>query len=540
MMVKKEKKSLGELFLEQGVINQKQWDEALAEEKKTGQPLRKVLIKLDIITEEDMVNFIAQQMDIPKIELNNYLIDSNIIDLVPETLARKHQLIPVLKIGKTLTCAMVDPLNIFALDEIRIKTGLNIEPAVATEAEIKKALNEQYTVKGSMEEVIQSLDEEKLGVKEGEEIELKRLQGMVDEPPVIKLVNMMVMEAVHKRASDIHIEPEEEDLKVRFRIDGMLHEQIAPPKHFHSAIISRIKILVNLDIAERRKPQDGRFQMKMENKQIDIRVSSVPTIYGENIVMRLLDASSVVLGLEKTGFSGDTLKRYQNLLKRPNGIILVTGPTGSGKTTTLYTSLSIINSSEKNIVTIEDPVEYRLAGIRQIQVNPQVDLTFANGLRSILRQDPDIIMVGEIRDLETAEIAIQAALTGHLVFATLHTKDAPGAITRLIDMGIEPFLVSSSVIGVVAQRLVRTFCKECKGKGCDICYKTGFKGRTGIYELMVLNEEIRQLCSKKPSLDEIRKAALKEGMESLRNDGLEKVKKGITSKEEVVRVTQEE
>lgn len=567
-MAKKQKKSLGEMLVGQGVISEKQWEDAKAEEKKTGQPLRKVLIKLGIITEEDMVNFIAEEMDIPRIELNSYLIDSKIIDLIPEALARKYQLIPFLKIGNSLNCAMLDPLNIFALDEIRIKTGLTIEPAVATETEIKKALDQHYTVKGTMEDVIKSLDEEKLGVKEGEEVELKKLQGIIEEPPVIKLVNMMVMEAVRERASDIHIEPEEEILSIRFRIDGILHEQNSPSKHFQSAIISRIKILANLDIAERRKAQDGRFQMKIENRQIDIRVSCVPTIYGENVVMRLLDTSSVILGLEQLGFSKTTLERYKRLLGYSHGIILVTGPTGSGKTTTLYASLNIISTPEKNIITIEDPVEYRLAGIRQIQVNPKADLTFANGLRSILRQDPDIIMVGEIRDLETAEIAIQAALTGHLVFATLHTNDAPGAITRLVNMGVEPFLVASSVIGILAQRLVRIICKDCKesdqlstnelqlkdlgleaesgklkafrGKGCAKCMNTGYKGRTGIYELVVLDEPIRQLTANKSSVDEIRKAAVSAGMKLLREDGLEKVEEGITSAEEVLRVTQEE
>lgn len=533
------KKLLGEQLLEQGVINQKQWEEAQIERKKTGQPLRKILIKLNMITEDDMISFIAEQMNIPRIELNNYLIDSKIIDLVPEVLARKHQLIPILKIGKILTCAMVNPLNIFALDEIRLKTGLIIEPAVAVEAEIKKALDEYYTVKGSMQDVIKSLDKKTLGVKEGEEIELKRLKRIVEGAPVIRLVDMMVMQAVREKASDIHIEPEEETLSIRFRIDGILHGQDAPPKHFQSAIISRIKILADLDIAERRKPQDGRFHMKMENRQIDIRVSCIPTIYGENVVMRLLDTSSAILSFEELGLSSATLEKYKKLLKYSHGIILVTGPTGSGKTTTLYASLKTINTPEKNIITIEDPVEYRLSGIRQVQINPKVDLTFANGLRSIVRQDPDIIMVGEVRDLETAEIAIRAALTGHLVFATLHTNDAPGAITRLIDMGVEPFLVASSIIGIIAQRLVRILCEECKGKGCKACFDTGYRGRMGIYELMVINEEIRQLTTKKSSVDEIRKVALNTGMKTMREDGLEKVKNGITSQEEVFRVTQE-
>ena len=538
-MTKKEKKTLAEWLQEQGVIGSKVLEEAKAKERETGKSLRKILVESGALTEEDMVNFIARQMNITRIELGNYLIDPKVIDCVPEVLARKHHLIPVLKIGKNVTCAMADPLNIFALDEIRMKTSLTIEPAVATETEIRKALDEYYGVKGTMEEVIHGLDEKKLGIKEGEEVELKRLEGIVEEPPVVRLVNMMVMEAVRESASDSHIEPEEDSLSIRFRVDGVLHKKESPPKHFQSAIISRIKVLANLDIAERRKPQDGRFHMKMENKQIDVRVSCVPSIHGENVVMRLLDTSNVILGLDQLGFAKEMLEKYQELLKHPHGIILVTGPTGSGKTTTLYTSLNRLNTQDKNIITVEDPVEYRLAGIRQIQVNPKADLTFANGLRAILRQDPDIIMVGEIRDLETAEIAIQAALTGHLVFATLHTNDAPGAITRLLDMGLESYLISSSLVGVIAQRLVRIFCKDCKGKGCKVCLNTGYRGRMGIYELMVPDEQIRKLVTDKASLDEIRHAVLKIGMKTMREDGLEKVEKGLTSREEVLRVTQE-
>ena len=539
-MVRKEKKTLAEWLQEQGVISPKVLEGARVKERETGKSLRKILVESGALSEEDMVNFIAQQMGITRIELSNYLIDTKVIDCIPEALARKYQLVPVLKIGKNVTCAMVDPLNIFALDEIRMKTTFTVEPAVASETEVRKALDEYYGVKGTMEEVIHGLDEKKLGIKEGEEIELKRLEGIVEEPPVVRLVNMMVMEAVRESASDIHIEPEEDSLSIRFRVDGILHEKESPPKHFQSAIISRIKVMANLDIAERRKPQDGRFHMKMENKQIDVRVSCVPIIHGENVVMRLLDAGSVILGLDQLGFAGEMMEKYKKLLEHPHGIILVTGPTGSGKTTTLYTSLNILNTPDKNIITVEDPVEYRLPGVRQIQVNPQADLTFANGLRAILRQDPDIIMVGEIRDLETAEIAIQAALTGHLVFATLHTNDAPGAITRLLDMGLESYLISSSVVGVIAQRLVRIFCKECKGKGCKVCLNTGYKGRRGIYELMIPDEQIRKLIANKAALDEIRQAVLKTGMKTMREDGLEKVEKGLTSREEVLRVTQEE
>lgn len=538
--MRQEKKLLGEWLAGQGIITQKALEDAQAEERASGEPMRKVLVRLEMINEDDMVNFISQQMDIQRIDLSNYLIDSKVIDLIPEELARKYQLVPILKIGKSLTCAMVDPLNIFALDEIRAKTGLTIEPAVAMESEIKKALDESYTIKGSMSEVIKNMDAQKVGIVEkGEEVELSKLKGMVEEPPVIRLVNMMIMDAIAEGASDIHIEPEEDKLLIRFRVDGILRHMQAPPKHFQAAIISRIKVLASLDIAERRRPQDGRFNMKMENRAIDIRVSCVPTSYGENIVMRLLDSSSVLFGLKQLGFSKEVLESYAKLLKRPNGILLVTGPTGSGKTSTLYASLSSINTPDKNIITIEDPVEYRLEGIRQIQVNMKVDLTFANGLRSILRQDPDVIMVGEIRDVETAEIAVQAALTGHLVFATLHTNDAAGAVTRLIDMGVEPFLISSSLIGVFAQRLVRIFCKECKGKGCKSCNETGYRGRLAINELMVVTDEIKKLIMKKSSADEISKAALKDGMKSLRDDGLDKVKENITSKEEIFRVTQE-
>jgi type II secretory ATPase GspE/PulE/Tfp pilus assembly ATPase PilB-like protein len=366
--------------------------------------------------------------------------------------------------------------------------------------------------------------------------------------------------------SDIHIEPEEDMLRTRFRIDGMLHEETSMPTHLQSAIISRIKIMANLDIAERRKPQDGRFTIKMEGRDIDVRVSCVPTIYGENIVLRLLDVSNALLGLNQLGFSREVLEKYQRLILRPHGIILVTGPTGCGKTTTLYASLDKINTPEKNIITIEDPVEYKLRGIRQIQVNPKVDLTFANGLRSILRQDPNVVMVGEIRDLETAEIAIQAALTGHLVFSTLHTNDAATAVTRLIDMGMESFLLSSSVIGVLAQRLVRTICQDCKeeyaptqeelrdigllkdrtgikfcrGKGCSNCMNTGYKGRIGIFELMIPNESICNLIISKAPTEEIRKKAIASGMVSLKEDGIQKIKKGLTSVEEVLRMTQEE
>ena len=566
----REKKSLGESLVQEGIITTEQLKQAQTEEKRTSQRLRNVLVKMGFIAEDDLVVFLSEKLGLPRIELSNYLIDSKIIELIPEDLARKHELIPVLKIGNRLTCAMVDPWNIFALDEIRSRTSLIIEPAVATESEIKKALNEYYGAKGSMDDLIKSMDKEKLEIKEGKEIDVKKLQGIIEEPVVIKLVNLIIMQAIKEGASDIHIEPEEDELKIRVRVDGMLHEISSPPKHLQSALISRIKIMAVLDIAERRIPQDGRFTIKMEGRQIDVRASCIPTIYGENVVLRLLDSSSTVLGLEQLGFSKEVLEKYDKLIRRPHGIILVTGPTGSGKTTALYASLAKINTVEKNIITVEDPVEYKLAGIRQVQVNAKVDLTFANGLRSILRQDPNIIMVGEIRDFETAEIAIQAALTGHLVFSTLHTNDAPGAITRLIDMRTEPFLASSSIIGVLAQRLVRKICPDCKekyvpteealedvglvdrgginrasidfyrGKGCPKCVNTGYKGRIGIYELMIPDDKIRNAIIAKAPIDEIRKLARAAGMITLKEDGINKAKLGITSIEEVLRVTQEE
>ena len=567
-MAGKIKKALGESLVDEGVITKEQLEAAKKEEKRSGQRLRTALVKMGLVAEEDLVTFLSAKLGIPKIELKNYLIDPKIIELIPEELARKYQLVPILKIGTRLTCAMIDPWNIFALDEIRMKTNLTIEPAVATESEIKKALNEHYGAKGSMEDILKTIEGEKPDAKAGETLDAKGLEGAAEEPVVIKLVNMIIMKAVQERASDIHIEPEELELKTRFRVDGVLHEVQSPPKHMQSAVISRIKILANLNITERRAPQDGRFDITMGTRKIDIRVSCVPTIFGENIVMRLLDVSTALLGLKEVGLSSDILKDYDKLILRAHGIILVTGPTGSGKTTTLYSSLDKINTVEKNIITIEDPVEYRLTGVRQIQVNSKVNLNFASGLRSVLRQDPDVIMVGEIRDRETTEIAIQAALTGHLVFSTLHTNDAPGAVTRLTDIGAEPFLISSSIIGILAQRLVRVICKDCKeeyspteaelkdlgllskgqkekikfykGKGCAKCSKTGYKGRIGIFELMVIDSEMRNLIIAKSSHDDIRKKAMSSGMISLMDDGIKKVKLGLTSVEEVLRVTRED
>jgi type IV pilus assembly protein PilB len=535
-MVKKISRNIGALLLEKGIISQAQWEHAKLEEGTSSEGIQKSLIRLGYVTEDVMVNFISDQMNIPRIGLDSLVIDPKIIELIPEQLAQKYHVIPLFKTGSSVTCAMADIFNVFALDEIALKTGLTIEPAIATEKEIKKALTIYYSTQGHLgaesgvPDVRMSKDNNAKGLSDAPQ--------MLEDAPVIKFVNLMITKAVALRASDIHIEPEENIVNVRYRIDGFLYVQPSMPKSFQLAINSRIKIMANLNISETRRPQDGRFQMTVEDKEIDVRLSCLPTVYGENLVLRILNTSSVLMGLEQIGFQGANLDNYKSLLFKPNGIILVTGPTGSGKTTTLYSSISTINNTEKSIFTTEDPVEYRLPGIRQTQVDPQIGLTFASGLRAILRQDPNIIMVGEIRDAETAQIAIQAALTGHLVMATLHTNSAAGAISRLIDIGVEPFLLASSIIGVVGQRLVRLTCLDCKGKGCALCVHTGYKGRRGIYELMVPDERIRTLIMQRASTEEINNAAIQAGMKNLRDNGLEIVMAGLTTKEEIFRVTQ--
>ncbi|MBF0618957.1 MAG: Flp pilus assembly complex ATPase component TadA [Candidatus Omnitrophica bacterium] len=522
------------------MVSRDQWDQAQLEEQRTQESLIRIFLRLGFVSQEVMADFIAAQTGMPRLELDNMMIAPDLAKIVPEELARKYQVVPVVKVGHSMICAMVDVFNIHAMDELVLKTGLTIEPAVATENEVRKAIDALYTMRGDMDGAITTLDSEKQDARDVEEADVIRLEEGNDDRPVVQFVNTMITKAVSDGASDIHVEPEEQALNVRFRIDGMLHQQSMPPKRFRAAIVSRIKIMANLDIAENRRPQDGRIQMQIDERRIDIRVSFLPTVYGENVVMRLLDTSNISLGLEQIGLEGENLLKYRRLLDRNSGIILVTGPTGSGKTTTLYSSISTINKPELSIVTIEDPVEYRLPGIRQTQVAPNVDLTFATGLRTILRQDPDVIMVGEIRDAETATIAIQAALTGHLVLATLHTNNAAGAVTRLMDIGVEPFLLSSSVIGVMAQRLVRRVCRDCQGKGCKGCNSTRYKGRTGIYELMSFDEKVRELVMRKASADELNRTALASGMQSLFDNGMDKVARGITTKEEVYRVTQQD
>ncbi len=555
-MPKLEKKSLGESLVEAGLLTQAQLEQAQEEARKTGEALKKTVVRLGFVSEEDLVHFMGSALSIPFVNLSTTLIKPELLKLVPEGLARKHHLIPIFKIGTTLTIAMADPLDVRVLDELRVQCRCDLKPAIATEEAIQHAIEQYYGTQGSIDEIVKAIEAKGLPAKE---------RDIAEELPVVKLVNLLVMQAIRDGASDIHIEPDRNILRMRLRVDGILHEVPSPPKSLQSAVISRIKILSNLDIAERRIPQDGRFQIKIEDREVDIRVSIIPTIYGEKVVLRLLDTKNILLRLEELGLAEELLKSYQQLIRRPYGIILVTGPTGSGKTTTLYASLGRINSGEKNIVTIEDPVEYHMELVQQMQVNPKIGVTFASGLRSILRQDPDIIMVGEIRDTETAEVAIQAALTGHLVLATLHTNDAPSAVTRLIDMQVEPFLISSSLVTVIAQRLVRKVCDSCResyeptkemleklgmtsnkqptfyrAKGCKRCLETGYKGRVAIFELLVPDEEIRNLIVAKASSEKIRKSAQTQGMKGLREDGLQKVALGVTTVEEVLRVTQED
>ena len=495
---------------------------------------------------------VAEQTGLATIDLTSYLIKPEVIQLVPEALARKHVVVPVFKIGEVLTVAVEDPLNYLGVDELRLKVKCPVKTVVASASSIRQAIDQYYGASNTIAEVAQAIREAQLPKKEEE---------AATEAPIVRLVNLLIMQAVKERASDIHIEPGESSLRTRFRVDGVLQEVNGPPLRLHSAVVSRIKVLAKLDIAEKRKPQDGRFRLKMEGKEIDLRVSTIPTQFGEKVALRLLDSATVILTLDQLGLDQKTAPRLKELLRLPYGILLVTGPTGSGKTTTLYAGLSLINEVTRNIVTIEDPIEYQLAGVNQVQVNPKADVTFASALRAFLRQDPNVIMVGEIRDGETADIAVKAALTGHLVLSTVHTNDAPSSLTRLIDMGVEPFLIASSVVSVLAQRLVRLICPKCKephppgalladelklksgaqlfhGKGCGSCKQLGYKGRIGIFELLPMTQEVKDLVVAKSSAHTLREVARAAGMRTLREDGLAKALAGITTVEEVLRVTQ--
>ncbi len=569
-----EKRSFGDYLVSIGVITSEQLKKAIQEQRRGGERLEQTIVRLGYAKEELVLQCLADYFNLPFVDLDTYLIDEKVFQLVPEEVARRHTLIPLFKIGDTLTIAISNPLNLLALDEVRNKVKTDVEIAISTEKKIKKAIDQHYGVTpGMVETTVKQFLKGNTGVTTSEtdyrksyELTMKDIpSGPIEDAPSARMLDLVMIQAIRDRASDIHFEPDEKSLRVRFRIDGFLYESFTLPKQVHPSINSRIKILAEMDIAETRLPQDGNFNIKLENRSFEIRVSTFPTIYGENAVLRILDQTSPLLKLEDLGFSSEMLNQFKQLIRRPNGIIFVTGPTGSGKTTTLYAILNMINSKDKNIITIEDPVEYRLPFIRQTQVNLKAGITFATGLRSILRQDPDVIMIGEVRDLETSEIAHQAALTGHLVLSTLHTNDAPEAITRLLDIGVEPYLISSSLIGVLGQRLVRKICPDCKtsygfdpknlsnlgdeakkfktpitlyrGKGCKNCKQSGYLGRTGIFELLVINERIKQLISEKASTQEIRETAKKSyGMVSLREDGLKKVLEGITTLDEVNRV----
>ncbi len=534
-----------------------------------GKSFGTLAVEKGLLTEDELLTSLSKKLRVPYVKnLEEEGLDPSLVSRVPIVFSKKHKVVPMKMEDGILTVATPDPLNYEPLDDLRLIIECQeVRVVLSSEREVLRAINRFYEQSADTpEEMIQSMDAESSDRILHELEETADLLDISDEAPVIKLVNLILFQAVKERASDIHIEPFQKELKVRYRIDGILYQRLDPPKRYQSAIVSRLKVMAKMDIAEKRLPQDGRIPIKIADKDIDIRVSIIPTTFGERVVLRLLDKQSLLLGMGEIGLSPDKHQTLQDLISRSNGILLVTGPTGSGKTTTLYAALSQINSPDKNIITIEDPVEYQLWGIGQIQVNPKIGLTFAHGLRSVLRHDPDVILVGEIRDAETAEIAIQAALTGHLVFSTLHTNDAASAATRLVDMEIEPFLVASVVRAIVAQRLIRVICSECKegyvpepemlkevgitpeqlkggkvyrGKGCPACSGTGYRGRTGIYEILLVSETIRQLIMKKADSVSIGRQAVEEGMKTLREDGARKIVEGITALEEVVRVTQE-
>ncbi len=581
---------IGELLLKEKRITPEQLQQALNHQKANGGKLGHNLVKMGLVKDEEITALLSRQYGVPSINLSQFEIDASVIKLIPADTAQKYQIIPLSRAGATLTIAMTDPTNVFAMDDIKFMTGYNVEPVVASEAAVIDAIQRYYPVvvkaaaaaslsgPSTLEMASRGLEELQAAIldtagdvevlEELQEISAEALAKQGEEAPVVRLVNVVLMSAIQKGASDIHIEPYEKELRVRYRIDGILYNIMSPPMKFRDAIASRIKIMAKLDIAEKRLPQDGRIKIRFNDegsaKEIDFRVSVLPTLFGEKIVMRLLDKDKLMLDMTKLGFEPESLAKFEQAILRPWGMVLVTGPTGSGKTNTLYSSIAKINTSETNIMTAEDPVEFNLVGINQVQVKENIGLNFAAALRSFLRQDPNIILVGEIRDFETAEIAVKAALTGHLVLSTLHTNDAPSTINRLMNMGIEPFLVASSVHLICAQRLVRRVCGHCKaphplapaalfqaglaaedantvtplkGVGCDRCNNTGYKGRVGLYEVMEVSEELRELILVGASGLEIRRKAIDEGMITLRQSGLRKVRDGVTTIEEVVRET---
>ncbi len=554
------------ILLESKQLTMQQLEEALEIQKQKGGPLKKILVGQGFISEETLLSLLSDQLYIPILHLSRYKFDADAIKLIPEHVAREYNLIPLSRMADAITITMSDPLNIFALDDLRAHTGCDIDIVLSPEDEIIKAINEQYQLKSQdMQYVLDEAASQEAELLGREGIKLDSILEESEKAPIVKLVDFMLADALKKRASDIHIEPEFECLRVRYRVDGALHDAFKIPKANQNAVIARVKIISDLDITETRIPQDGRFKVRFESREIDFRVSSLPISFGQKFVLRALDKANLSVGLSKLGFSEEPSRILKEAIAKPFGMILVTGPTGSGKSTTLYSVLNQLNTADRNIVTIEDPVEYQLDGITQVQVRHEIGLSFASGLRSILRQSPDVIMLGEIRDSETADIAIKAALTGQLVFSTLHTNDAISSITRLIDMGIEPFLVASGVVMLCAQRLCRKVCSKCKkpievsadilkrvgfehdntvfydAKGCKYCNNTGFHGRVAILETILINDEMREMIIRKDSLDEIRKYAVEKcNMKSLRDDAYLKVRDGLTTLDEAVRITTEE
>ena len=566
--------AIGEIFMRLELIDKDQLSQALEKQKllKRQEALGDVLVSMGFISEKDRVRCLGEQWGVPFVDVSELEVDVPVLKLVSQNIARKLKVMPISRKNGKMTLAMKNPLDIFAIDEIRMMTGVDVEPAIAPEEDIINAIGRLYRSETNVSEqvgaVIQEFETGDIDFtssegEDEEDISIDQLRELSEEAPVIKLANLIIGRGINDEASDIHIEPGKDSVRVRLRVDGILHEVMKVPKKVQASLTSRFKIMAEMDIATKRTPQDGRIGATIDGKQFDFRVSTLPSVYGEKIVLRVLDKSSVSVGLHKLGMLPETLERFESLISRTYGIILVTGPTGSGKSTTLYSVLAKLNSGEKNILTIEDPVEYELAGLTQVQINQRAGLTFASGLRTMLRQDPDIAMIGEIRDAETATIATEAALTGHLVLSTLHTNDAPGALTRMVDMGIEPFLIASSVIGVVAQRLVRQVCPKCKeqyhppkdaikrlgiesegdtrvtfyrGRGCDHCRGSGYKGRVGVYELMIMNDRIRDMVLQKTSSHVIREAAVDCGMKTLKEDAIEKILLGQTTLEECLRV----
>ena len=558
---------LGKLLVGKGLITEDQLQKAILTQKKDGGRIGSILMKMGALDENTLLDFLSRQYGFPIIDLIGTEIDPAVTKLVPADVVQKYHVIPVKRSGATLQIAMVDPTDVFAIDDLKFMTGYDIGPLVASESSVIAAINQHYDSALSLQTVLQNMEgQDELDVvqESDEEVNVGALKEAVEDAPVVKLANVILTEAIKKGVSDVHIEAYEKKFRVRYRLDGSLYEVMAPPMKLKAALTSRLKIMAELDIAERRLPQDGRIKLKMKDKEVDLRVSVLPCLFGEKIVMRILDKGNLTLDLTKLGFEKTALENFMKAVTSPWGMVLVTGPTGSGKTTTLYSALNYINTEDINIMTAEDPVEYNLMGINQVQMKEEIGLNFAAALRSFLRQDPDVVMVGEIRDYETAEISVKAALTGHLVLSTLHTNDAPSTVNRLLNMGIEPFLVASSVVLIVAQRLTRRVCSNCKGKeevptqalidlgfspqeaasvtpykgkGCSTCMDTGYKGRVALYEVMPVGEDLRQLILQGATADELKKTAIRLGMRSLRMSGLAKIKDGVTTIEEVANTT---